>query len=310
MKNQKLTSRLVLFSVIGGLTLSSFVGSQNEIVSALATTQTASTVKAVTNTNAKKKITYLDYDRFVCLKDAKLACTFENTASKNGRNKPFSIKGSYDLNKDGKKDSIKFSIGTNKDDLNVTLKINGKKRKDYINAPKAAYIVDLDKDDSFLDLVLYDEGMYNEPTYHFYRYNGKSIKYLSAFCTLKKGTIAFDGHNHVVAKDSFLGYLNPPMLRGYSTLTKNLWKYHKFDLSGAENKAYKLKKSTPDGSFGAYFIETNKKPDEVKCNFTGKYQIKLRKGDKITIRKIDRNERYQVKLKDGRVGVLYFWNGD
>lgn len=259
----------------------------------------------VTTTSTKQSTpTYKDYKSFVRLHSAKLNCSFRSTYNSKKFQNSYTIKGKYDLNQDEKKDTIAFRC--NRDTMKMKLTINGVTLNDELPAPETAYVVDVNTKDSYYDLVLYDNGMSDDPTYHFYRYNGKTIKYLGAVGSNVKGSISFDGKGHVATKDSFLNKLDAPMLKGYYALKKNKWNYHDFDLSKAEQKEYTISVKKVEG----YFAETKKKLDAFEPTWSKKQQITLHQGDTITIKKIGDYEMYKVKLADGRIGVLYFWIGD
>lgn len=304
MKNQKLVTGIVMCSMIAGIAAAGNITGQNNNVFALSVTQKGVSSQVSTASTKQSVPTYKDYKSFTRLHNAKLDCKFKSAYNSNTFSKDYTIKGTYDLNQDGKKDKITFRY--NGDTLKMKLTINGSTLKDEIPAPETAYVVDVNTKDSYYDLVLYDNGMSDDPTYHFYRYNGKTIKYLGAVGSYVAGAISFDGKGHVAAKDSFLNKLDAPMLKGYYALKKNKWTYHDFDLSKAEQKEYTISAKRVE----AYFAETKKKLDKFEPTWSKKQQITLHKGDKITIKKIGDYEMYEVKLADGRVGVLYFWIGD
>lgn len=304
MRNTKLVTGVVMCSMIAGIALAGNVSGQNNNVYALSASQIADSSQSSTNATKQSAPTYKDYKRFTRLHNAKLACKFNSTYNPKNYKKDYTIKGTYDLNQDRKKDRITFRC--NRDTMKMKLTINGATLKDELPTPETAYVVDVNSKDSYYDLVLYDRGMSDDPTYHFYRYNGKTIKYLGAVGSYKAGAIGFDGKGHVATMDSFLNKLDAPMLKGYYALKKNKWQYHDFDLSKAEQKEYTISAKKVEG----YFAETKKKLDKFNPTWSQKQRITLHKGDKITLNKIGDYEMYEVKLEDGRVGVLYFWIGD
>lgn len=312
MKNKSFASKIVMFGLIGGITVAGCTGTQSEKAVAKTNASKTASTQCIDKTLMSKKITYSDYDRFTLFKDAKIPCNFTSTSTEPIYDEPNTITGSYDLNQDGIKDDIKFDMvpDTEYDMINVKLDVNGQEWQGYLPSPGDAYIVDLDTSDSYYEVVLYDEGFSCDPNFNFYRYDGKQLKYLGAFNTFFSDALALDGHNHLTAKDSFLGTLDTPMLKSYATQKGDHFEEHKFNLKKAEHKTYTITDDTDDGLLSAYFIETKQSPDKVDYTWSEDQQIKLHKGDKITINKFLDWERYQVQLEDGRVGILYFWIGD
>ncbi len=79
---------------------------------------------------------------------------------------------SMDINGDKKDEIISYSYGNGK----YTLKVNDKKvRKDYIAPMEYFSIIDIDKTDKFMEIVVSDLGPSSDLTSDFYIYNGENL---------------------------------------------------------------------------------------------------------------------------------------
>lgn len=305
MLRKKMMKSALALSMIAGL---AFTGC-GKTDSAMEDKETASAQSAVVSEDTKeldyiKNLTYSDYNNFTKLEDAKLPCEFENTFDNEKYEEDYTITGSYDLDQDGKEDTITFLC--NRDTMRMKLTINDASVDGEFPTPGNAYVVDVDKSDSIIDLVLYDGGMSDDPNYTFYRYDGKSIRDIGTVGTLSNGSIGFDGHNRAAKLDSFVNHLNPPMLLSYYEVKDNEWQMQEFDMTNAEQKEYTILDTDIDG----FFAQTDAKIDEFERTWDKDEAITLHAGDAITINKIGEFESYEVKLADGRTGILYFWIGD
>jgi len=250
-----------------------------------------------------ENLTQKDFSNFVPIKEAQVKNVFENTIDYENLDQDFEIKGSYDLNSDGTKDQITFQC--NRDQEKAVLTINDSDLDVSCPAPAQAYLVDLDTRDSYLNVVLYDEGMSADPCYHFYQYDGKEIKPLGELGCLFEGAIGFDGYNRAANLDSFLNRLNPAILTRYYEYKNDAWTTTEFEMSEVEGKEYTISEDCD-----AYFAVTDQNTDQFEYTWAQEEMCTLHTGEKITIHTIGQYERYEVTMPDGRKGILYFWIGD
>lgn len=221
----------------------------------------------------------------------------------NGWNsKKYSISGSFDVDGDGNEDDIFCSLS----ELNASiLKINDLSLKFSVVYPLGGKvnIVDFDVNDIYKEIVVYDNGPSDDPSYRCFRYNGEEI--------IELGNIypkLVDGHGKIITKiDSFVA--QSIVYSWYEVKEKGLIK-HDIDVSSANNKEYKV---TSDST--AYFDEMENVPaDFYMQSFEPEIQFELKKDDRITIKYIHLSDNnpiwYFVELGNGKKGILYFWLGD
>ncbi len=268
-----------------------------------------------TNVNLSNNEKYdLDLDSFFNLQE----CIIENDLKiiKGNSDNKFSlnVQGKYDLNNDGKKDSIKIRLLGREES---TARINKSEISIESDHPFDFYLVDLVKDDGFVELAIYDDGPSADPMTTFYRYDGKKIHELGSFYTdinvgdssdLYYGNVLTDGKGNFIEPGSLEKLVSPNIIKGYSSLKNNQFIYNSFDYSKYLDKEYSI---TTD--FEAFFIDQDLRNDlksqDIEFVWDVEDMIQFKKGEKIKI--IIHDEFwYGVELGDGTTGILYFWMGD
>lgn len=280
------------------------VNQKDELVSSQETSAEPETSTQTQNEAYIENLTYADSSSFTKLQDIKLPYEFQCSFDSKHWDDDYEITGTYDLNQDGKEDVISFH--SNRETMETELTINDAKIKDTLASPETAYIVDLDTRDSYLNVILYDCGMSDDPNYNLYQYDGTQITKLGVIGSYFVDAIAFDGYNRAVRLDTFLNKLDPALIKGYFEQENNEWNYHEFDLSELAEKEFTVASDVSN----AYFRETDDSIEDFEGTWAEEERMTLHAGDKITINKIGEFEEYQVKLADGREGILYFWIGD
>lgn len=296
------------------------------------------TKKAVQkNTNENKNST-VNYDEFFNIKN----CIIENVLNiKELTDEEFilSAEGEFDINKDGTKDIINISL---KCDDDGKIRINNTQISNYVETPCAVHLVDLVKDDNFIEIAITDGGSSADPYTSFYRYNGKSIEKISGgFYTeitsedsvnVYYGQVLTNGKGMFIAPIDIVQFISPKILKAYRTLEGNKFIYHPLDYSNALNKEY-----TITADFDAFLNKQDKDANSSGQNnnyyyYCGEDTAKFHKGQKIKINTIKNpmNEDgwyevnledgtkamldcfcpYEIELEDGTKGELYFWIGD
>lgn len=300
--------------VLGLLTSIAFTGCDKSNKSMESKEDIVTPVQEATDKEESKKeesreeenstITYRDLDRFVNIDEKKECEYFKSTFDADKIEEDYEFTGSFDFNMDGKADEV--NVKCNRETIEATIKINDATLSESFPTATNVFVVDVDTNDSCKELVVFDNGLSDDPCYHFYRYDGTQIVKIGTIGTYFGHTIGIDGNNHAVALDSFYNELEPGMLIGYYTFSDKEVQYEKFDLTETLGKEYTV---AYDNDY-AFFKETNESVDQVECSWDPSETFELHAGDKVTINKVGDYERYEVKLSDGRVGILYFWIGD
>lgn len=308
MRNRKKLKSIATLSLVAAIGLTGCtkepVNQKDEPVSSQ---ETSAEPEASTQTQNKahiENLTYTDYSSFTKLQDIKLPYEFQSSFDSGHWDDDYKITGTYDLNQDGKEDNISFDC--NRETMETELTINDAKIKETLASPETAYLVDLDTRDSYLNVILFDCGMSDDPNYHLYQYDGTQITKLGVVGSYFEDAIAFDGYNRAVRLDTFLNKLEPALIKGYYEQENNEWNYNEFDLTELTEKEFTVANDVSD----AYFRETDDSIEEFDSTWAEEERMTLHVGDKITINKIGEFEKYQVKLADGKEGILYFWIGD
>lgn len=217
--------------------------------------------------------------------------------------KSYSIKGSSDLNSDGKKDLVDFLAKFRYKKLEKSvLQINNSSIEyDFIN-PFEVYVIDLDTKDKFIEFVVYDDGPSGDPSYTFFRFTGNDILLLGKV----NGFPKFDSHGRMITSSA--NFICPEIIFEIAEIIDNKIIYTVIDSTKYLNKEYKV-----CNDFNAYYIEYESIPKEFKPL----YDIEETFITKDSIIKINHIEFldnvpywYEVELENGIRGILYFWLGD
>lgn len=290
-----------------------------------------------TNEKATEDDYNLNYEEFFNLKE----CIIENI---------FSIKeltddetflfaeGEFDLNKDGKNDAITLKL---KYEDNGLISVNNSEIYNCFENPTNVYLVDLIKDDGFVEIAVLDEGPSADPYTTFYRYNGENLEQISGgFYTditsedsvhVYYGRVLTNGKGVFIAPLDIIEFVSPKIIKAYRTLKDNRFIYNPLDYSEALHKEY-----TADLDFNAFFKRQDasyySSEEAYKALWISEDVVKFHKGEKIKINSIPNPIntlgwyetelengtpinlnlfcRYGLQLEDGSTGELYFWIGD
>lgn len=75
----------------------------------------------------------------------------------------YSILGSYDLDGDGQEDKIEVVVGW-RELTEYYIEVNGIKEIIYMDSPTGeAYIIDMDSNDNFVEVAIFDDGPSGDP---------------------------------------------------------------------------------------------------------------------------------------------------
>lgn len=220
----------------------------------------------------------------------------------------FIIKGKYDLNNNGKKDKINLVL-QNHSDTRVTtyIEVNGIKQEIYMSFTYDGEVrlLDLDKNDNFIEIAFFDEGPSADPHYHVYRYDGEElyrIGYLGDEALVNEaGKIIPSGYISDFQPAFYSAWLeieNKEFIKKEKEIDKYLGK--EYTLHSRENSIF--------------FVPMEEMPDDFSPHWEDTREFETTKLTLIDILYpyYDNNllNFYFVELASGEKGLLYFWVGD
>jgi hypothetical protein len=223
----------------------------------------------------------------------------------------FDVKGEYDLDLDDKLDEISLFLCGNglnwAADVQTYIEINGI-RKDFYMAYSddgEVVIIDLDKNDSYLEVAYFDAGPSDDPIYDIYRYDGKEILELGEI----DSSALIDGYGREIPYFFTSWQFTPVICSGYQVIENNVFKTINLDIGDCLGKTYEF------SGGDAFFQPCDSMPENLELNWDTENMIHLDPCKiKILDIKLSENDRvlnyYFVELPDGQRGLLYFWIGD
>ena len=207
----------------------------------------------------------------------------------------FTIKGKYDLNKDGIKDVINLVLQKHSDTkVETYIEINGIKQEfymDYTYDGKVS-LIDLDRNDKFVEIAVFDEGPSADPNYTFYRYDGKEIYDIGNI-----GDFALINGDGKLLPKGYISDFEPTFYSAWLEIENNKFIQNINNIDEYLGKKYKL-----NGRDGVFFIPMEEMPQD----FTPTWED-MREFETIELNLIDI---YFPELPSGEKGMLYFWIGD
>ena len=204
----------------------------------------------------------------------------------------------YDLDKSIKTNNVKIKII---EDEKVQIIYNSKKTEYYTYDRDQLFIVDLDKQDNYLDILTYQFGDSADTTYTVLKNNGKSLKkinYSIDKMVIGEDRFYLDGNNNFFLQGDNDAYLDKVITKEYYTIDNTKAIMNKVDINQIMNEEYQIKEN------GAYFSK-----NKNKCFIEYNPDKKLKKGTKLEILGWDTCQNVidimKVKLEDGTVGYLW-----
>lgn len=261
--------------------------------------------------NINELSVFSDLSSFSSLKDNFINTnikTEENPDSNEVSGKIYDVKGSFDLNSDGKEDDI-YCFLASSSERNL-LEINDSTIEFYLDYPLGGKvnIADFDTRDNYKEILIFDKGPSGDPHYICFRYTGAEIVKLGSIPELSY----LDGHGRIIFNWYLSSFCSPNILFGWQELKNGSLVFHPADISPALNKTYEA-----SGSFEAYFDEMDSVPENYYPDWSQEKMVEFQKGEKITIKHINIGGDtmqyplwYFVELENGKKGLLYFWPGD
>lgn len=262
------------------------------------------TLPAVTGDTGEKTLD--DLSAFLPLQDCFLDYAFqvEKIGSEDNR-ASYTVNGNYDLNSDGKEDSILILLKGRNNDLSY-IEVNQIKLSYNLDNPYEGevHIIDLDKNDPYLEVACFDDGPSGDPEFLIFRYDGSSIYELGridAYASIDgKGRLisSFHRNNHFKPKFCSAWYeiINNAMVRKNNKIDQYLGQM--YDFTGGE----------------AYFLPYEELPENPDIRWDEMKHFEAYKVKLIDIWGLSEEDRtlnyYYIEFPTGETGLIYFWIGD
>lgn len=247
-----------------------------------------------------------DLSSFKLLRDCYLDYTFqvEDLGSENDRT-AYMVTGNYDLNSDGKEDSISILQKGRYNNLSY-IEINQTKLTFDVDNPMdgEVHIIDLDKNDPYLEVISFDDGPSGDPVYMTFRYDGSSIIVLGEI----GAGASIDGEGRLIPYFNRNNYFEPEFCSAWFEIMDNTLVYKNNSIDQYLGQRY-------DFSGGdAYFIPYDILPEQPDIRWEEMKHFEPCKIKLIDIWGMSEYDRllnfYYIELPTGERGLLYFWMGD
>ncbi len=272
------------------------------------TTSYISTTAETTNEKKDNVLEEIDINNFKPIKEYFIKYDFDvNINGTKEEPLSFTVKGEYDLNLDGSLDNIILLLqghsGREKN-IQTYLQVDNINEEIYMDhtSDGEVRIIDLDKNDKFIEIAYFDEGPSGDPAFTFYRYNGTELYKIGSL----PSDVLFDGKDSFIP-GCFISKFDPKFCSAWYEIKDNQFVQRDNDIGKYLGKTYKF------GGGEAYFIPAEEMPKNFEPSWEEPRQFEV-----IEIKVIDayfypgeRNlNRYFVELQNSEKGMLYFWSGD
>ena len=221
----------------------------------------------------------------------------------------FNVSGKYDLNGDGTKDEINLVLRHNFTDTTESpetyIEVNGIKQEIYMDYTEDGEVrlMDLDKNDDFIEIAFFDEGPSADPIYNIYRYDGKELYNLG-----NVDDMALTNEKGKLISSFYISDFEPAFYSHWFEVENNEFVLKSRDIEKYLGKEYVLKKTF------AYFVPMDKIDEDYTPEWEKPQDFKTTKLTLLDIWYPYENDEvlnyYFIELADGRKGLMYFWIGD
>ena len=209
------------------------------------------------------------------------------------------FEGSYAISSD---DVVSILVADYGSGNTSYIEIAGVKKEFSASPIEKVGIIDIDEDDSYKEVVVYDLGPSSDPTLTIFRYCDGEIHKIGSFDSGlgDYNSILFDKNGKIIEGDGYIDFVEPQIVTEYYEVTDNDAKLNKSDYSTTLNQTYKLTKNLV-----VSFCETDDINIEDYPSFNLEETIELKAGEEITLFEIgSSNFVYYIQLPDGRKGAI------
>ncbi len=283
------------------------------------------TYKNVTSLPAESKTSLpaeneISLSGFSSIKSYVKTTLFENVE---GEIKNTAVKGSYDLNGDGKAENISVNFASLGNGGKTTISVESSKCETDISSLAGVYAIDLDKSDKYTELAVVANQMDTDTEIMIYRYDGSLTLLGKVYGSLYDqpgygysltayniGVLA-DGKGRLIPRRGVIRYIAPQIMLSVYEIENSQIAPVKLDFSKEQGISY-----TVTTEVRPYFEEMPpnaqlEDPMPLSLQFNDKDKITLKTGSIITFKAIkptlDDSLCSIVELQDKRTGILYFF---
>lgn len=220
--------------------------------------------------------------------------------------KTYSIHGEYDLNGDGINENINALLIPYGEDGSY-LSVNDKIVPLYLSDPAGEiYVIDIDKNDTYTEIAVYDFGPSADPVFDFFRYDGIELTYLFSI----DRAALMDGQGKFISSFHLTTHFTPRFYSAWGEYKNGEYIISTHDISQFIGKTFELNDI-------AFFIPMEKEPQNYieHIRWDSEFQRDFKSTQiKLLDMHVDEDDLilnwFFVELPDGEKGLLYFWIGD
>ena len=215
-----------------------------------------------------------------------------------------SITGSYPLSKSDIADSIVIESSYR---YYSYIEINGVKKKFRGAIIFDAEIIDIDSEDEYKEVVVYDHGPSADPTIHIFRFVDNSIVEIGSFgAKYEYDEILFNGKGRIIGGTNYLYFLDTEIVTEFTEVKDDVVNIYHPDYNELLNKKYILSKDIE--------VEYPEEPNLTDTPFENN-RVRLEEGMEIKLLEIKFVEDYfilgyVVELPDGSIKEMRIPYGD
>lgn len=216
------------------------------------------------------------------------------------------MEGSYDIDMDGVSDKISLSINGRPASSKSSIVVNDLKMEFYLDRAydKEVQLIDLDKNDSYIEVVCRDDGPSDDVIYIFFRYNGEKLFELGSISSYA----LINEQGKLISGFNINNRFKPTFCSAWYEIEDNTIVMKTNAIDKYLNQTYDF-----DGG-DAYFIPFDKVPENIELEWgeSNHYESgKVKIIDILYLYELDRILNfYFVEFPSGDKGLLYFWIGD
>lgn len=222
----------------------------------------------------------------------------------------FTGRAVYDMNGDDSNDNIRIEI--NEPAMSMNVSINGASTVLMVDYVTAAFLIDIDRGDDFVDLFVQDSGPSDDPVSHIFRYNGTSVVHLGDIF----GSLRCNHGRQILSNTGYSWYTFPAMVYSWVEIVSGSIIYHKVDRDAYFGQTFGFRREIGN-NYGTWMEETATIPAYDAYPYgPAPTNIIVPAGTEFTVLDVSEFSTggspnwYYIRLEDGRTGVYYYMKGD
>ncbi|MBQ3545813.1 MAG: hypothetical protein IJA34_12665 [Lachnospiraceae bacterium] len=219
--------------------------------------------------------------------------------------KNITITGEYPLSKGCIADSI---VITSDDTISTYIEINGVKKQFGGIRIYDAEIIDIDREDEYNEVVVYDHGASADPTIHIFRFVDNSIVEIGSFgAKYTYDEILFNGKGRIIGGKDYLFFLDTEIVTEFTEVKDDVVNTYHPGYTELLDKKYTLSEDIE--------VEFSGEPNLTDPTYMYN-RTKIEEGTEIKLLEINLDKDlyyisyYMVELPDGSVKKMYIPFGD